>query len=1110
VDPFGNDRQDIVLIKVDMDGNLVWQRNYVGNYVELGYCVQETRDNGFIIAGLEGLNPSMDIWLIKTDSSGIVEWERTFDSGDHDEAHAVEQTYDGGYIVVGFRRQLSTVDEDVYLIKTDSLGNKQWHQFLGSSERDVGYDIQQTPDYGYIIAGMTNTNSAGLWDAMLLKTDNTGQEQWTRTYGGQNVDSGHKVQRTFDGGYMIFGYTDSFDAGNGNGDMWVVKTDSTGTEEWNQTLGDSGRQVGYAGQLCQDGGCIVAGLTESAGAGMEDFWLVKIGSNETEYMGCLRSSNLIESQYTLSIDSFDITIFEPAGSSIAIQFSNDFVRWFNSDGMRNWWDVLINGANSIDLSSLGWSGAVFHYRCILLSDTTSMPAVSKINLHYSQYYTSGTLESQALDFGEKVAFKKLSWDAVTFPGMEVKLQLKTAETQARLPSTSFLGPDGGTASYYSTQNAPVWSGNAVNRWLQYKIYLVRVANSNTPVFTKLTLTYNILPEAPVLTGPADDAVLNTVEPEFTWDFTDSDSSRQEGFQWQADDDSTFSSVDYDSGEVSSSFSYYLHTTELAEGTWYWRVRTQDSEGDWGSFSDYSEFTIDVSIEPPTEVTVIPVYWSSKHIFTVDWNEPVDTSGFETGAFYYIGPDPPSYEYQGTWRSEKPISISNSVEGDNFLYLWLKDKAGNSDLTKYSSAPIKLDSTPPTITHSTVKTTTGNEEIKLTAEVWDESSGTDEVKLLYKHKSDSDYTELAMVKGPGSGIIYTVTIPEEFVKDENIQYYIKATDNSTPKNTHYFGINGQTIIEPRIIDFIEIALMPKVVEMTPSGINQTLDSKIRIKFNKDMKEKTVEEAFSIEPSVLGTYSWNDNEFIFTPNYPFNLKTQYVVRLSSDSTCFNGYNLDKDYQWSFTTIEDPAGTAGPGGSKPTGSEEDEKTERVNMGLVVAIIMVVLIIIIAGTVGLYLSRRKKEKEEEEGEDARKASSTEDEFGEEIPYRRAGSVNEEEAASNVTANQVDDDQKPMYVDYSSSGHDTASSFRRAPVSHPARPAHQVQYLPPPPRGPPQMPLHQPRMQPPPAQVQQAGYYRPPQVPGPQFAAAPYRCMKCGSGIMQPNSCPRCGWFRQ
>ena len=284
---YGAGHYDVYLIKTDSQGNKEWDRIFGGPEEDQGYSVQQTSDGGYIIAGSYS-DGHYDIWLIKTDPQGNKEWDTTFGGPDYDKSCSVQQTLDGGYIVVGGTKSYGAGFYDVYMIKTDPQGNKEWDETFGGPDYDHGRSVQQTSDGGYVIAGETTTCDPQMerrpW---LIKTDSTGNKEWDRIFSRSNLDGCSSGQQTSDGGYILVGYT----SGTGSYDIWLIKTDSTGNKEWDKTFdvsepkgilgilsyshGDEGRSV----QQTSDGGYIIIGKTRRQSLysiGQADLWLIKL------------------------------------------------------------------------------------------------------------------------------------------------------------------------------------------------------------------------------------------------------------------------------------------------------------------------------------------------------------------------------------------------------------------------------------------------------------------------------------------------------------------------------------------------------------------------------------------------------------------------------------------------------------------------------------------------------------------------------------------------------------------------------------------------------------------------------------------------------------------
>jgi predicted secreted protein len=267
---------DAWLIKTDSNGNELWNKTFGGEGHECAYSIQQISDGGYILSG----EKDGDAWFIKTDVNGNEIWNKTLGGWASDRAWSAQQTTDGGYIIAGYTYSYVTGSGDVWLIKTDENGNEIWDKTFGGIKID-GYAtfVHQISD-GYILASHTQSYGSGGDDAWLIKTDANGNEMWNKTFGGGNDEAFWSFQQTYDSGYILAGYTNSY--GAGSSDFWLIKTDENGNEIWSKTFGGESWDRAYSVQQTSDGSYILAGDTETYGAGGSDAWLIKVGEEPSD------------------------------------------------------------------------------------------------------------------------------------------------------------------------------------------------------------------------------------------------------------------------------------------------------------------------------------------------------------------------------------------------------------------------------------------------------------------------------------------------------------------------------------------------------------------------------------------------------------------------------------------------------------------------------------------------------------------------------------------------------------------------------------------------------------------------------------------------------------
>lgn len=300
-----NGAQDLWIIKLDVNGNTQWQKLLGGSSTDVGNSVQQTTDNGFIITGwsqssntgtLSGINSNgaLDFYIIKLDVNGNMQWQKLLGGTLVDNGRSVEQTADGGFIVAGNTASSNTGTltgltsnglNDGWILKLDGNGNVQWQNLLGGSADDYIYSIVQTIDGGYIYTGnsfssntgtLTGVVSNGSADYWVVKTNSSGTVQWQKLFGSFTSESSYSIKQTDEGGYVIAG-SSNFNGGgpggtintigNGSTDCWILKLDASGVIEWQRQIGGSAVDVGYSIRQTIDGYYIITGSTSSSNTG---------------------------------------------------------------------------------------------------------------------------------------------------------------------------------------------------------------------------------------------------------------------------------------------------------------------------------------------------------------------------------------------------------------------------------------------------------------------------------------------------------------------------------------------------------------------------------------------------------------------------------------------------------------------------------------------------------------------------------------------------------------------------------------------------------------------------------------------------------------------------
>jgi type IX secretion system substrate protein len=286
---------DYWVVKLDTSGIIQWQNTIGGSTTDALKSISQTTDGGYILGGSSDSNISgdktensqggYDYWVVKLDASGVIQWQNTIGGSSEDHLYSISQTTDGGYIIGGLsdsdisgdKTEISQGLSDYWIVKLDDLGVIQWQNTIGGNDEDWLQSISQTTDGGYILGGNSRSGISGdkteillgIKDYWVVRLDTSGVIQWQNTIGGNHIDDLNSVAQTTDGGYILGGYSASNLSGDktenslGGFDYWVVKLDTSGIIQWQNAIGGSTNDVLHSISQTTDGGYIIGGWSDS-------------------------------------------------------------------------------------------------------------------------------------------------------------------------------------------------------------------------------------------------------------------------------------------------------------------------------------------------------------------------------------------------------------------------------------------------------------------------------------------------------------------------------------------------------------------------------------------------------------------------------------------------------------------------------------------------------------------------------------------------------------------------------------------------------------------------------------------------------------------------------
>jgi hypothetical protein len=270
---------DVYLVKTDASGAEVWARTYGGPGRDFGLDLCESGDGGYVLAGFTTSSGAgkKDVYVVKIAAAGDTLWTRTYGGAEDDAGAAICRTSTDHYIVTGRTQSYGSGLADVYLLKLDADGDTLWTHTCGGSEPDWGADVCETADGCYLVAGSYGSHSSNS-DGYLLKTDTGGGVVWEQYYGNDgNADWGIGVHATPDSGAVLVGYRDIHL--QDPGESYIIRVDASGERVWGIKFTETFYQYGRSVCPTADGGFLVCGATKDPATQENDLELIKVTSD---------------------------------------------------------------------------------------------------------------------------------------------------------------------------------------------------------------------------------------------------------------------------------------------------------------------------------------------------------------------------------------------------------------------------------------------------------------------------------------------------------------------------------------------------------------------------------------------------------------------------------------------------------------------------------------------------------------------------------------------------------------------------------------------------------------------------------------------------------------
>ena len=305
IDSYGAGADDLIMAKYNPSGGLLWERLLGGTSVEYVKAAAVDSLDNIIAVGYTSSDGAggYDILIAKYNSSGTLQWDRTLGGTGTDYGRGVTIDSSDNIIVVGQTNSDGAGGDDILLAKYNSSGTLQWDRTLGGSSLERGYGVAVDSSDNIIVSGQTQSDGAGSDDILLAKYNSSGTIQWQRTLGGTGGDDGRGVAVDSSDNIIVFGHTES--EGAGNNDLLVAKYNSSGTIQWQKLLGGASVDNAIGITVDSSNNIIISANTQSDGAGGYDILVAKYNSSGTLQWDRTLGATATDIGYGVAVDSLD-------------------------------------------------------------------------------------------------------------------------------------------------------------------------------------------------------------------------------------------------------------------------------------------------------------------------------------------------------------------------------------------------------------------------------------------------------------------------------------------------------------------------------------------------------------------------------------------------------------------------------------------------------------------------------------------------------------------------------------------------------------------------------------------------------------------------------------